>query len=181
MGYSFIEQDIGEVLANFSTHNVFGLDIETTGVNPIDSRILLVQIGFPDHQYVIDAEKVTLSPLIPYLTSYDWTKIIFNAKFEDKFFQHFFNTPIHHVFDCFLAERVINPDNKFGNSFEDLALKYLSVQLDKKVRQSFFGKTTGTFTEKQLKYAAEDVEYLFPLMDIQKKALQEKNLDKVAE
>lgn len=141
----------------------------------------MCQIGFDDKQYVIDATKVDISPLSSYLSSNIWTKIIFNAKFEGKFFLQYFGIQINRAFDCFLAERVLSPDNAYGNSFEDLALKYLNVKLDKKVRQSFIGKKTGKFTEKQIKYAAEDVEYLFPLMRIQQAKLEERGLNKVAE
>jgi DNA polymerase I-like protein with 3'-5' exonuclease and polymerase domains len=181
VGYTFIESDLGEVLADFDLYDTFAIDIETTGVNPYDSRILLCQIGFNDKEYVIDAAKVDISPIATYLKSNKWQKLLFNAKFEGSFFLHFYGTQINNIFDCYLAERIINPDNKFGNSFEDLALKYLDVKLDKTVRKSFFGKKPGKFTEKQIKYAAEDVRYLFPLMSMQETALKEKEMEQVAE
>ena len=170
---------MGEVLTDLERHTTFSLDLETTGLNPIDSRILLCQIGFRTHEYVLDARKVDLSPLVPYLASQKWLKIIF-TKFEDKFFQHFFNTQINNLFDCFLAERIINPDSSWNNSFEDLAKKYLMVTLDKKVRQSFL-RPISEFTERQIQYAAEDVQYLFPLYDKQKELLEERGLTHIAD
>lgn len=170
------------MVAHLDVERVFSLDLETSGLNPIDSRILLCQIGFPDTQYVVEVATTDISPILPYLKSRNWKKLIFNAKFEDKFFQYFYQTPILNVFDCFLAERVLNPDKKFGNSFEDLAQEYLDVKLDKKVRTSFLGKKPGTaFTEKQIQYAAEDVRYLFPLWEKQRDKLEEKNLTHIAE
>lgn len=169
------------MVADFENFDTFAIDLETTGLNPVDSRILLCQIGFGDKDYVIDARKVDLAPLLPFLQSKRWKKLLFNAKFENTFFQHFYQTELFNVFDCFLAERVIYPDNKWGNSFEDLALKYLNVQLDKAVRKSFPKVRNGEFSERQKKYAAEDVQYLFPLWREQAKLLEEKKLSRVAE
>lgn len=113
------------------------------------------------------------------MNSEQWLKIIF-TKFEDKLFQFFYFTQINNLFDCFLAERVINPDSSWNNSFEDLAKKYLEIELDKPVRKSFL-KPIQTFSERQIKYAAEDVQYLFPLWQKQKRLLEEKNLTHIAE
>lgn len=129
-------------------------------------------MGFPGIQYVIDAAKVDISPILPFFKSVKWKKIFFNGKFDEQFMMHYYNTPILNVFDCLIAERVIAPESKWGNSFEDLALQYLNVQLDKKVRQSFFGKKSGNYTQDQIKYAAEDVEYLFPLYEMQLEKLK---------
>ncbi len=169
------------MVADFDRYDTVSIDLETTGLNPIDSRILLCQIGFGQHEYVIDCRKVSLDPILPFLTSFKWKKLIFNAKFEEKFFLYNYKIEFKNTFDCFLAERVLYPDNMWGNSFEDLAKKYLDVELDKKVRQSFLAVGNGSFTERQIKYAAEDVQYLFPVYELQKTALEEKQLTKVAE
>lgn len=168
------------MVANFANTNVISLDLETTGLNPLDSRIIVCQIGFGDHEYVIDTRKVDITPILPFLASNKWLKIIFGAKFETKFFLHYHDTQINNTFDCFLAERIIYPDNLWNNSFEDLAKKYLDVTLDKKVRKSFL-TTKGDFTDRQKKYAAEDVQYLFPLWEKQKKLLEEKGQVKISE
>lgn len=91
------------------------------------------------------------------------------------------NTPILNVFDCYIAERVIAPESKWGNSFEDLVLMYLGIQLDKKVRESFYGKQSREFTEEQIKYAADDVKYLFPLYEKQAEKLKENKMSHIAE
>lgn len=139
----------------------------------------LCQVGVRDHEYVIDARKVDLAPLRPYLKSRKWKKLIF-TKFEDKFMQHFLETQVNNVFDCFLAERVINPDSSWNNSFGDLAKKYMNVDLDKSIQKTFL-KPIVKFTEKQLRYAAEDVQYLFPLWDIQRAELEKKGMTHIAD
>lgn len=141
----------------------------------------MVQIGFPEQQFVIDVAKTDVSPILPYLSSRKWRKIFFNGKFDEQFMLKNYDTPVLHVFDCMIAEKVLAPESKWGNSFEELAAAYLGVELNKEVRKSFFGKRTGTFTEAQIKYSAEDVDYLFPLMEMQAAKLEEKNLTHVAE
>lgn len=179
MRYTFINHDIAPVLTAIESTNIFALDLETTGLNPLDSRILLCQVGVGDHEYVIDARKVDLKPLTRYLTSSKWLKLIF-SKFEDKFFQHFYETQINNLWDCFLAERIITPDSLYNNSFEDLAQKHLDVALNKSVRETFL-KPIKDFTEDQIKYAAEDVQYLFPLYELQKAKIEELGLEKIAD
>jgi DNA polymerase-1 len=174
MGYKLIVGQLDEVVAKFAEFNTCAVDLETTGLSPYDSRILLCQIGFPDSQYVIDARKTNLTPLLPFLASNNWLKIFFNGKFDIGMLIHYYNASVRNIFDCFIAERILFPEKKGGQSFEDLALDYLGIQLNKEVRKSFIGKAAGEFSEEQIKYAAEDVEYLFPLYESRKEALAER-------
>jgi DNA polymerase-1 len=183
MGFKFIEHELDEVVAGFSKFDTCAVDLETSGLNPHDSRILLCQVGFPGTQYVIDARKVNLSPLLPFLASNNWMKIFFGGKFDIQFFLKFYGEKVRvrNIFDCYIAERVLFPEKKGGQSFEDLALTYLGVQLNKEVRKSFIGKGNTPFTEDQIKYAAEDVDYLFPLMESRKGALNERKQYHIAQ
>lgn len=141
----------------------------------------MAQIGFPDQQFVIDVSKTDISSLLSYFQSRKWLKIFFNGKFDEQFWQHYYKTPILNVFDCKVAEQVISPESKGGNSFEEMALKYLGISLNKEVRKSFIGKRSSGFSEEQIKYSAEDVEYLFPLYEDRKKELEKRNLLHVAQ
>lgn len=170
------------VLTDFNRFDTVSFDLETTGLSPLDSRILLAQIGFPDDtQYIIDARRVDLTPITPFLSSYKWKKIGFNLKFDEQFITYNYKASLHNIFDCFIAERVIAPESKWGNSFEDLAALYLNVTLDKNVRKTFFGMQSGTFSEEQIRYAADDVKYLFPLQTLQLEKLQNHKTLHVAE
>lgn len=109
---------------------------------------------------------------MPYLVSHKWKKIIQQAKFEGKFIKYFYNTRINNVWDTLIAEQVLYPDQKAA-SLEYLAAKYLGKTLDKSIRKSFIGQTKSAFSEKQIAYAAEDVEILFPIMEKQKERAAE--------
>ena len=73
---ALVEELIGE--------EAIGLDIETTGLDPLLDKIRLVQIATADDTYVIDLNYVPISALNPLLTSGP-IKIIHNAKFDASF------------------------------------------------------------------------------------------------
>lgn len=157
----------------FERFDTVAVDIETTGLSPFDSRIVMCQLGFPDDiQIVIDARYIDLTPILPYLRSRKWTKLLFNGKFDEQFFLHFHNTPILQIKDGYQLERILHPEQKGNQSFEDLASSYLGIPLDKTTRKSFLGGQKTPFTEKQINYGAEDVKYLFPLIERQEEEVE---------
>lgn len=161
--------------------NTLSIDLETTGLSPFDSRILLCQISTGDKTFVMLPSKVDISKLVPFLRDSRWLKIVQNAVFESSFIQHFFKTDINNVFDTFLAEKLINSDSH-ENSLEALAQKYANVTLDKTIRKDFFNaKPIEMFTDKQLQYAADDATVLFPIYEAQKRQLEALGLSKIAE
>lgn len=123
-----------------------------------------------------------IRPILPFLESFQWKKIIQNAKFEAKFFQNHFQTAINNIFDTYLAEMLITSEPTKGlGSLINIASKYAGVQLDKDIRTSFFDKVSSEFTQEQLAYAAKDVEVLFPIMDAQLDLLSRYDMERVAE
>lgn len=169
------------MVAKFHEYNIVSVDLETTGLSPHDSRILLCQIGFPDSQFVIDTRKVDLGPILPFMASNNWLKIFFNGKFDMQFLMKIYGAQFRNIFDCYIAERILFPEKRGGQSFEDLALSYLKIHLNKEVRKSFIGKSASEFSEEQVKYAAEDVEYLFPLYEAHKQALADRQQTHIAQ
>jgi len=171
------------VVPVFDSYDIFAWDLETTGLNPLDSRITLCQIAFPDVVYVINVGKVDIKPILSYFEDRRWEKIIQNAKFDTKFFLHHYGVRTHNVFDTKLAEHLLTSNEAWAStSLKTLAKKYLDLDLDKSVRDSFIQMPAmQMFTPEQLEYAAKDAEILFGIREEQKKALKEKGLEKVAE
>lgn len=165
----------------FSRFNTFSFDLETTGLNPIDSRITLCQIAFPDTVFVINP-KVGLEPLMGYFLDAKWLKIIQNAKFDTKFLLNEHKTRTNNIFDTKLAEHLLTSDEAWAStSLKTLAKKYLEIELDKSVRESFIDmKPMTVFSQEQLEYAARDAQLLFGIYDQQKVLLADKGLEKVA-
>lgn len=170
------------MVSEFSRFNEFAVDTETTGLNPIDSKILLTQIGFPDGTtYVIDTPRVNINPLMPFISSNKWTKLFHNAKFDTKFFLKENSTRTSGIFDAMLAENMLLSAG-YSSSLASLALKYMDRTLDKKVRESFMGmKPMDMFTQEQIGYAAEDAEILFGIYRAQQKKLKSEGMERIAE
>lgn len=160
--------------------NTFSLDLETTGLQPIDSRIQLCQISTGDQTFVMLPSQVDMQRLVPFLRDPKWLKIVQNAVFEGKFIKYFLKTDISNIFDTFLAEKIIDTDSH-SNSLEALAAKHAGITLNKKIRESFFGaKPIAAFSDEQLEYAADDATVLFPIYEKQKVLLHDKGLDRIA-
>lgn len=171
------------MVPKFSEYNTFSLDLETTGLNPLDSRMTLCQVSFPDINYVINRSKVDIRRLLPYLEDAQWLKLIQNAKFDTKFVLYEEKTKTNNIFDTKLAEHLLTSDEAWSStSLKTLAKKYLDIQLDKTITKSFTEMPSmGAFSEEQLQYAAMDAHVLFGIYEEQKKLLEEKGLTKVAE
>jgi DNA polymerase-1 len=180
VAWKLVQSDDADLLSRFGAFNTFSIDLETTGLNPYDSRILLAQIGFPDDTvYVLKWLENDMSFLRPYLEDRKWLKLAHNAKFEAKFLKHFAGAEIRGIFDTFLAEQLVTAN--VYSSLLTVAQKYTGVVLDKSIRTSFFESKGTDFTTEQLDYAAKDAQILFPIWEAQKKIIEEFNLSRVAE
>jgi DNA polymerase I len=154
--------------------------LETSGLNPLDSRILLAQIGFPDKSvFVLNAVKSDLKFLKPYLEDRKWLKLAHNAKFETKFLKYSIGAELRGIFDTYLAEQLITPIPM--PSLALTALKYTGEVLDKTVRATFHDSTDSTFSDEQIVYAAKDAEILFPIWGAQKSLIEKYGLGRVVE
>jgi DNA polymerase I-like protein with 3'-5' exonuclease and polymerase domains len=170
--------DIGEVVSALSGVTAFSIDLETTGLNPHDSRILLIQIGLPDGRaYILPYDPVP--SLIPFFSDPSILKIFQRGKFDQGFLLHYNGAEFENIFDTHIAEKVIKSDSR-QNSLENLALKYTNTQLNKKIRESFINMKGTDFTQEQLEYAALDATILFPIYEQQSAILKEKNMMEVA-
>jgi DNA polymerase-1 len=156
-----------EVIEYLTTLTEISLDTETTGLDQYTCKLLSLQVGNKQLQYVIDTQKVDILPLKELLE----TKLILgaNLKFDWKFMYHA-SIDIKYMYDVFLAECVLTTgydmDNR-GLSLEAMAIKYCNIQLDKSIRSRIISEG---FSEKVIKYCAEDIEFL---EEIKKKQLVE--------
>lgn len=135
---------------------ILALDTETTGLDPLVEKVILLQIGNPTKQFIVDCRTVSLEPLRPILESKK-PKILHNAKFDYKMIKSCFNIEVENMVDTMLIEQILtNGKEKVGLSLRDLAQRYLGLTMDKSERDSFI-RHQGEFSSSQLEYAARDV------------------------
>jgi ATP-dependent Lhr-like helicase len=157
----FIDDQAGLVALclELSSCSAVGLDVETTLV---DHDLCLVQLSTETENAVIDARAVTdLAPLAELLESSAVLKIIHNATFERSVFQRL-GIGIENVFDTLAVSRRLRGRGiDGGHGLRAVCARELELALDKGAQTSDW--TRRPLSERQLAYAALDVEVLLPL------------------
>ena len=163
-----------------SAKRVLAIDTETTGLDFIDDKILLFQIGDSDAQFVIDCTTISLTPLIPLLLDVNIQKVFHNVKFDYKFIRQALDIQMENVYDTMLAEAILHCGKQnFSKSLAATAERHLGLQLSKAEQNSFVGLTNTHFTVSQLEYAAKDIEILIDIKESQAKQLAQHGLERL--
>jgi ribonuclease D len=137
-----------------------GIEIETTGLSPLNDQIQVVTVGLPEVVVVIQVEAGRRpSSLGMLLTNGSMLKIIHNALLDMSFIRSRWEHQVESVFCTKIAARLAgiarNPH------LQDLAESLLGVQLDKSEQRSDW--SVRPLSEMQVSHAASDVAYLHPL------------------
>ena len=160
---------IDECASYCLSKDVLGVDTETEGFDFTSKKMIMLQIGDKERQYVIDTRVVDITLLKPILESHDIIKIFHNAKFDYKFIKQWAGISVEKIYDTFLVERVINCGKQdYGYSLSRCVERYLGTTLNKETRNKFIGLKGQPFTVDQITYGANDVVYL---LDIRQKQL----------
>jgi DNA polymerase I-like protein with 3'-5' exonuclease and polymerase domains len=182
--YELIEEQsrLNEIARELKSAPIISLDLEATGLDPHQAKLLLFQLATPGQAYLFDARHLDLRPFQAVLGDEKILKIAQNAKFDYGMLKELAGIEVVNIFDTMLAERILTCGlTKLGDlSLLALARKYLELELKKEVRETFFAGHLRDFTKKQLDYAATDVLVLFPIYEAQKARLQREHLDKIA-
>lgn len=158
----------------FKDHKYIQIDTETQGKDCYVKKILSLQIGDYENQWVIDCRVVDILRFKELLESK--ICILQNAKFDYKFLKHS-GIVLERIYDTMLAECVIYCGyEKFGYGLLAIAKRYLDVDLDKTTRGEFYKIKDENFTDKQIEYASLDVKYLEQIKDKQQELLTKYNL-----
>jgi len=160
---------------------VLGVDTETEGFDFTCKKMIMLQIGDKDRQYVIDTRTVDVTPLKDILEDEKIIKIFHNAKFDYKFIKRWANINIKNIYDTYLTERVINCGKQdYGYSLSRCVNRYFDIDLDKTTRNKFIGLTGQPYTIDQITYGANDVIYLLGIREKQLPSLHTYKLEQVA-
>lgn len=171
------EEQLRQAVELLATHQVVGLDTETTELDPYAGRLRLIQLATPSGVYVIDLDAFSasagangnlrhlpaLAPLRDLLAAHRPIKIAHNAKFDAKFIKHTLGADLGGIFDTLLASQLIGAgDIEERHGLETVASRYLNEAVDKTERLSNWN---FELSEAQLEYAARDAAVLLPLRE----------------
>ena len=177
---SFEKADLSECVSYCLNKQVLGVDTETEGFDFTCKKMIMLQIGDQDTQFVIDTRFVDIQALKPVFESNDIIKIFHNAKFDYKFLKHWAGFNTVNIYDTYLAEKVMYCGyDDYGFGLKNLCQRYLNVTLSKDERGKFSGMTGQPFTDSQIVYGAKDVEYLIKIKELQKRRIDYYDLNTV--
>jgi DNA polymerase-1 len=166
--YAYIDNDekLHHELAALEGTGAIGVDTETTGLDPLKDRLMLLQLAASwDYVLVIDMAKLGTAgwEQIREVLRSSRVKVFQNAKFDLKFLKMAGLEVKGPIFDTMLAAQIIHNGQAYrSNSLEALAEQYLGIALDKSEQKSDWSRG---LMEAQLEYAARDAAVLLPLRE----------------
>ena len=170
---------IQDVIDYCNTVDYIAVDTETTGLNHIDDKMIMLQIGDDKQQFVIDTRCIDIEPLRDILEGHK-LKILHNVKFDYKFLRQY-NIRLNNVWDTMLTSQVIHCGKDMSHSLDNVLERELNMTMDKSVRSNFINKASDEFTESEIVYGAKDVEHLVQLYHSQLIACERLNLHNTAQ
>lgn len=160
------ECEVKDVLEYFKDKNEIQIDCETEGFFDFKNRILLLQLGDTQNQFVLDVNHCNCSILEDLITNPKYLKLGQNIKFDYKFIKFHFGWEINNIYDTFLAECLLT--NGIENrelGLKAIAKKYCNVELNKEIRGKI--NKVDYVSDEIIKYSAEDTAYLQLIRDKQ--------------
>jgi len=179
---NFKQVTIEECIKYLKNQDCLGLDIETTakykglydnkfkskwgsqttnpnkeGLDPYLSKIVMLQIGDLERQYIIDVRVNDITVLKPILEDKNIQLVGHNIKFEYKHLLNY-NIKINNVYDTMIVDQILfNGLSNYTFSLNDLNKRYLNIKVDKTIREEFYNIGDKEFSTAQIKYGAEDI------------------------
>lgn len=142
---------------------IVGADIETTGLDFMLDKILLLQLNLAGDVYLLDVRKLVktaLSNVLNLLKAGSKLVIFHNAKFDLKFLYYYTGILLPNIYDTYVAEQAMNQGKGVNPypSLADLTEKYTDYFMDKTIRNEFINfPDDKPYTESMLQYSALDV------------------------
>jgi DNA polymerase-1 len=173
-----IKSDIDQCIDYFIRNNIkyISIDTETEGFDPHTHNILCLQIGNKNEQFVIDTSTINwILPIKQLLESPTVVCLMHNAKFDLRFLYKHGIDPVN-IYDTFLAECVLTTgytDVERDLSLAGIARDRLNVHLNKSIRGIIHKEK---LSERVVRYAAEDIEYLEDIMNLQLQEIKKHGL-----
>lgn len=137
-----------------------GLDLETEGFDVYTKKPLCIQLGDENNQFVIDLSYKSLKDLKTLLEDNSKVFLGHNLKFDIRFILYA-GIIVNNVYDTYIAEQIIwNGYENMKKSLDYVSERYAGIFLDKSIRGNIHKEG---LSDKVIKYAADDIKYLFKI------------------
>ena len=179
----------GKLLAKFNEQNFFCFDTETTGISPIDSKIVGISFSFKEKEafYVPisknenEAQK-TIEVYREFFENEKWMKIGQNIKFDLMMLRNYNIKIKGKLFDTMLAHYILQPELQHSMDYlAETYLNYQTIHIEELIGPK--GKNQlnmGDLKPEQiLNYAAEDADITLRLYNVLKEKIKENDLEEL--
>lgn len=174
------EEKAKEAVEELMKERVVSVDTETTGLDPFNDRLLLLQVATPNKCFILNCTVVRPSLFNAVLSNQSILKIVQNAKFDYKFLKVHAGISMRPLFDTMLAEILLTAGKQSAASLQFMASKYLGLEISKDIRKDFVKTIRTKFTKAELLYAANDALMLHEIYNRQIDMLQRDEMVAVA-
>lgn len=160
---------------------ILGVDLETTGLDPIVDHILSVAVSDGEQTRIVLHTHDMFDQLYPMLEDASILKLFHNAKFDLKFIERAWGVEVNNIYDSFLAQRVLHNGEKLPASLDQVLASELGIYMVKDTREEFIdhpGFWKRPVTAEQLRYMADDVVHLPKLREAQLRQISKDELGK---
>ncbi|NPV12624.1 MAG: hypothetical protein HPY57_12630 [Ignavibacteria bacterium] len=176
----FKETTLDEIHEKISKMSFVSIDTETEGFFDFKNKIILLQIGNKDYQFVINYKNLDFSEINIIKDILKEKVLIFhNSKFDLKFlYNEKFDIRYNNIIDTFILESLLiaGDENKYKLSLKEVAKKYLDIDLDKTIR----GKIHKGIDKSVIEYAANDIKHLEDIAKAQLKIIRKYNMHELS-
>lgn len=168
----------GDLPADIKWPKMVAVDTETTGLDVVNDKLCLVQIGDGQgNAWLVQIQKGKKYPhLKKLLTNPKILKIFHFARFDAAKLKVAFDIEVSPLYCTKIAHKLVWPDKK--HSLKNLCEDLLGITLDKEQQCSDW--TKKELSEEQIRYAANDVMYLHALKAILDKELKKQKKQNLA-
>lgn len=160
--FQICDRDLSDnILSEYLNAEAIAVDTETMGLLPQRDRLCLVQLCDPEDRVTVIriAKGQTEAPNLKRLMeAADIVKVFHFARFDVATLQHNLSIDVKPIFCTKIASKLARTyTNRHG--LKDLVQELEQVELDKSAQSSDWGNAAN-LSDKQLRYAANDVRYL---------------------
>jgi DNA polymerase I-like protein with 3'-5' exonuclease and polymerase domains len=170
--YHYVKTNIFDYAKeHFDMH--IGLDIETTGLDPLTNKIIALVIGNDQHQVIFDCYMINPFSFMP-SDWYEYTFIGHNVKFDASFIRTHFGIYIDNLYCTMVADQKLYQNSGFSFDLWSVVKRNLKITVQTTDEQlSFVNARPNSFypSISQIHYMASDVMFLNELAVKQKQKL----------
>lgn len=183
------EEKIDVFLQNILTKNIFTLDTETTGTDPISAQLVGMSFSYAENQAVyvpVPADRDQALKIVnkfkSLLENEETLKVGQNIKYDMLVLGNYGITVSGPMFDTMIAHYVLQPELRHGMDYlAEIYLKYDTIKIEELIGPKGKGqKNMRDLSPTQVyKYACEDADVTLKLKNILEKELVENGVEQL--